>query len=353
VITVGKIGDPVLAERILEEGKADFVAMARALLADPDLPNKAREGRFDDIRRCIYCNNCLTRNKARNVIGRRFGCTVNPALFREADFQVKRTTSPKRVMVVGGGLAGMEAAMVLAERGHQVSLYECDDKLGGQWNIACLQEGKEGFASLTAYLTRGLDKAGVNINLNKEVTPELVQTLKPQAVVVATGASSASLKVPGIDHKNVVQAIDVITGKASVGNSVVVIGGRYVGMEMALSLAKQRKKVSLVTRHRLGRDVERNTFLTLRQNLLDNGVFVYPDSPVLEITKEGVCLVQDHELLSIKADTVVLAVGSKAENKLAQELEAVIPNVYRIGDCVEPRDAMEAIYEGREVGCKI
>lgn len=355
VITVGKLGEPVVAERVLEEGKADFIAIGRGLLADPELPNKAREGRLDDICRCIYCNMCTTQNKLRVATGRMI-CSVNPELFREAEFPAKSTTSPKKVMVVGGGLAGMEAARTLAERGHEVTLYERSDKLGGQWSIACQEAGKENLASLITYLARGLDRAGVKVTMNKEVTPELVRELNPGAVVVATGGSPMTLNVPGANRENVVQAVDVITGKARVGDKVVVVGGRYVGMEVALSLARQGKKVSLITKNALGENgtpLERNTFLTLRQMLVDNGVFLYPYFPLLEIREDGVYVAQDNDLLFLKADTVVMAVGTKAENKLAEALEHAGHDVHRIGDCLEPRYVMYAIYEGREVGCQI
>ena len=355
VITVGKLGEPLVAERVLEEGKADFVAIGRGLLADPELPNKAREGRFDDIRRCIYCNICTTQNKLRVATGRMI-CSVNPELFREAEFPAKPTASPKKVMVVGGGLAGMEAARVLAERGHQVTLYERGDKLGGQWSIACQEAGKEDLISLITYLARGLDKAGVSIILNKEVSPELVHKVNPGAVVVATGGSPITLNVPGAEGENVVQAVDVITGQAKVGDTVVVVGGRHIGMEVALSLAKQGKKVSLVTKNALGENgtpLERNTFLTLRQMLVENGVFLYPYFPLLEIRKDGVYVVQNQDMLFLKADTVVMAVGTRAENKLVEALEHTRTDVYGIGDCLEPRYVMYAIYEGREVGLQI
>jgi 2,4-dienoyl-CoA reductase-like NADH-dependent reductase (Old Yellow Enzyme family)/thioredoxin reductase len=352
VITVGKIGDPVLANRIIQEGKADFVAMGRALLADPELPNKAKDGRFEDIRRCIYCNLCLSAPELRTQAGRRIRCTVNPDLLRQG-YRINTPTSPKKVMVIGGGLAGMEAARVLIERGHQVSLYERSDRLGGQWNIAIRQEGKEGFASLTSYLTRELDKFKANIIFKKEVTLDFVREINPEIVVVATGAIPASLDISGANRKNVVQAVDIITGDVSVGERVIVVGGRYVGMELAISLDRQGKQVSLVTRRRLGRDVERNVFLTLRQALVDSGVHIYTDSEVYEITEHGVYINQYQELYFLKADTVVLAVGSKAETRLAEELQQANYTVYKIGDCVEPRDAREAIHEGHRISSMI
>jgi 2,4-dienoyl-CoA reductase-like NADH-dependent reductase (Old Yellow Enzyme family)/thioredoxin reductase len=354
VVTVGKIWDPRFAERILEEGKADFIAMGRALLADPELPNKAREGRFDEIRRCIYCNNCLNFAAAsENARARGLSCTVNPAVLREKTFILEPTVSPKKVMVVGGGLAGMEAARVLAERGHQVALYERGDKLGGQWNVASALPLKAGYQSLTQHLLRGLEKSGARIILNKEVTRELVEGERPDVVVIATGANPKTLDVPGAEGKNVVQANDVIMGKALVGERIVVIGGRLVGMEVADLLAKQGKKVYLVTRNKLGEDgvpLERNVYRALRDRLIEHGVQLFPDSPVYEIRENGVHIEYQRELVFLKADTVILAVGAKPENKLVEELRNAGLVVHTIGDCVQARDAREAIREGAEIG---
>jgi 2,4-dienoyl-CoA reductase-like NADH-dependent reductase (Old Yellow Enzyme family)/thioredoxin reductase len=359
VITVGKIGDPVLADRILQEGKADFVAMGRALLVDPELPNKAKGGRFNDIRKCIYCNNCrigylsLERIETR---GTSLACTVNPALLREREFELKPALSPKKVMVVGGGLAGMEAARVLAERGHQVSLYEKSGELGGQWNIACSMPSKSIFTTLRQRLILGLDEAGVKVTLNKEVTRQFVEDRKPDAVVVATGATSLTIDVPGADGENVVQAIDVFTGKVRVGNRVVVIGGRLRGMEAADFLAEQGKRVTLVTKNRLGEDgvpLERNAFVTLRDRLVERGVMLLPLSPVFGIRDNGVYVVNNNELLFLPADTVVMGVGAKPESRLAAELQGIVPELHTVGDCVQARDAREAMNEGAEVGRKI
>jgi len=183
VLTVGKIGNPVMADRIIEDGKADFVVMGRALLADPELPNKAREGRLDDINYCISCNNCSMILFAGGGISD-FTCTVNPGLLAEADYLLQPVTFPKKVIVVGGGLACMLAARDLALRGHKVTLYEKSDRLGGQWNVVCMEEGKAGFARFSEYLKRGLKKAGVDVALNQEVTPALVTELRPDAVVL-------------------------------------------------------------------------------------------------------------------------------------------------------------------------
>jgi len=350
VITVGKIGSPVLAERILEEGKADFVAMGRPLLADPELPNKAKEGRLQDINHCIFCNNCYILLFAGGGISN-FTCTVNPYLFAEEGSELKPANPPKKIMVVGGGLAGMLAARDLAQRGHQVSLYEKSDRLGGQWNIVCLEQ--KGFAMFSAYLKRGLMKTSAKIVLNQEVTPELVKETRPDVVVVATGASPATLDVPGATGKNVVQAVDVITGKAQVGDSVVVIGGRHVGMQMALSLARQGKKVTLSTRSELGREVETGIYLPLRDELAVRRVPVFTHSPVLEIRETGVYVSHQNRPLFLTAETVVLAVGSNPENKLARQLNGGVPQLHVIGDCAQPRTAIHATMEAARVARQV
>ncbi|MDO8472897.1 MAG: FAD-dependent oxidoreductase [Dehalococcoidia bacterium] len=350
VITVGKIGSPVLAERILEDGKADFVAMGRPLLADPELPNKAKEGRTQDINHCIFCNNCYVLLFAGGGVSD-FTCTVNPYLFAEDGSELKPAKSPKKIMVVGGGLAGMLAARDLAQRGHQVTLYEKSDRLGGQWNIVCLEQ--KGFAMFSGYLKRGLMKTNAKIVLSKDVTLEFVKESRPDVVVVATGASPAKPDVPGAMGKNVVQAVDVITGKAQVGDRVVVIGGRHVGMQMALSLAKQGKRVTLTTRGDLGRDVEMGIYIVLRDELAERGVPMFTHAPVSEIRETGVYVTHQNRPLFLRADTVVLAAGSKPENELAEQLKGVVAELHVIGDCAQPRTAIHATTEAARVARQI
>ncbi|MFH1382400.1 MAG: FAD-dependent oxidoreductase [Chloroflexota bacterium] len=351
VMTVGKIGDPALAEKILRDGKADFIDLGRSLLADPYWPEKVRTGRLDDVQWCIFCNNCLHRTYTLKPLS----CTVNPALARDQEYQdkLKPVAAPKKVMVIGGGLAGMEAALVAAQRGHQVTLYEKADKLGGQWNVACMEKDKSFFSTVTQLIERRLQQAKVKVVLKTEVTAATVKESHPDALVVATGARPATLDVPGASGANVVQAVDVITKKAKVGKQVVVVGGRYVGMEVALDLAREGKKVSLVTRREVGRDVEYNTFMALRERLIQQGVPFYPNCNVIEIRQNGISLITNHTLLMLPAETIVLAVGYVSENKLAEELKGAAPEVYSVGDCVQPRDGLAAVNEGADAGLKI
>ncbi len=345
VITVGKLGDPALAEKVLEQGKADFIALGRPLVADPYWARKIREGRSEEIRSCIYCNNCVGSGSYKG-----WSCTVNPSVLREKEFKIKPASKVKHVMVIGGGLTGMEAAKVCSQRGHKVALFEKTGALGGQWNIACQQEYKGHFATVTQRLKEEMNKAGVRTILHTEVTEELVRRENPETVIIATGATPANLSVRGANGENVVQANDVICGNVQVGDKVVVIGGRYVGMEVAITLARQGRNVSLVTRRKMGREVRKATRLMFMEMLIEHGVKLYPYSEVLEIGENGVVAVNEGDLFFLKANTVILAVGAVPEKGLIDRLRPIVPEVYPIGDCVAPRDALTAINQGAEVG---
>jgi pyruvate/2-oxoglutarate dehydrogenase complex dihydrolipoamide dehydrogenase (E3) component len=245
-------------------------------------------------------------------------------------------------MVIGGGLAGMRIAQLLAQRGHRVSLYEKSAQLGGQWNIACATPGKEGYASLAEHLSRSLIKQGVEVKLSAEVTQQLVQQIKPDVAIVATGAIPVGLNIPGANGKHVVQGHDVVAGKAEVRGKAVIVGGRFIGMEVAINLAEQGKEVCLVTQAGLGENgikLEQMTFRTLARKLLDLRVPLYLHSKVLEITDKAVIIMLGDDIYSLDADTVILAVGMRSENRLVQELKGIVSEIHIVGDCVKPRDA--------------
>jgi NADPH-dependent 2,4-dienoyl-CoA reductase/sulfur reductase-like enzyme len=320
------------------------------LLADPELPNKARLGKLEDICPCTYCTlGCIDSRTPSDMSVR---CAVNPACGRELESVLQPAPRPKRVMVIGGGLAGMEAARTLAQRGHEVSLYEKGDRLGGQWNTVSAYES--GVGDLTEYLSRGLNEAGVKVFLNKEVNRKMVAENNPEAVVIATGASPMIPEVPGVRGKNVVLAWDVLTGKVEVGQEVVIIGGGLVGLDTALHLAEQGKKVSVVEMlDKIARGTPLLRKLLLKQSLIDYRVCLYTGVTVHSISERGVSVIDNYQMLFLKADTVVLATGSKVENELAEQLKGLVPELYTIGDCVEPRNSMDAIHEGFKVGREI
>jgi 2,4-dienoyl-CoA reductase (NADPH2) len=349
VIAAGKISVE-LADRLLDQGKADFIAWGRPLLADPELPGKVAQGRKDEVWECIYCNNCL--NIDLDLYPGQ--CSVNPFVYREDLGSPRKTESPKNVMVIGGGLAGMHIALLLAQRGHHVSLYERSGELGGQWKTACATPAKKGYASLAEHLERCVREQGVAVTMGCEVTKEMVLQTKPDAVVVATGASPVGLNVPGSSGRHVVQGHDVIAGRAVVKGKAVVVGGRFIGMEVAISLAEQGRQVSLVTQAGLGEDgirLEPMTFRSLARRLVELGVPLYLHSRVIEITDKAVTMTLGEDIFSLPADTVILAVGMRPESKLAKELEGQVPELYTLGDCVKPKDAAAvAVQAGRLAG---
>lgn len=353
VSVAGRINDPILANAILEEGKADFVSLGRPLLADPEFPKKAREGRIEDIRRCIACCLCMD-----TVVGREqpLICAVNAAVGKEAETEMRPAARSKRVVVVGGGPAGMEVARVAALRGHKVTLYEKGEALGGQLRLAAIPPGKHEIGTMISYLSRQLSKLGVEVKLGEDVTCEDVMKLKPDAVVLASGAWPTMPDIEGAKLPHVALAWDVIQGKVQVGPRVVVVGGGRVGCETAELLAAAGKQVTLVRmtgRGRLAGDVGllfRRQYLT---KLRESPIAIEADSLVDKITPEGVIIRKDGQFRLVEADSVVLAPAPQSQNQLEERLKALVPEVHVIGDCAKPRGIADAIHEGFEVGCTL
>ena len=344
VIAVGKLGYPKLAESVLQEGRADFIALGRPLLADPEWPNKVKEGRLEDIRPCIGDHEGCS---GRIAVGKYIGCVVNPMTGMEREFAIRPAERKKSVLVVGGGPGGMEAARIAALRGHKVALWERENVLGGNLISAVVPDFKQDYRSLIKYLTTQIEKLGVGIKLATEATPALIQEAKPDVVIVATGSTTLIPEIPGIEKENVVTAIDLLLGRKEAGETVLIVGGGLVGCETALYLAQKGKKLTVVARHSVARDMHAANRMHLLKLLADADVRVFADTSILEIMDKGVAIADKSGKRSVLgADTVVLASGFKPDGRLLETLEDKVAEVYAIGDCVEPRKVENAIHEG-------
>ncbi len=355
VSVAGRINDPGVAEEILREGKADFVDMGRALIADPHFPNKAKAGRLDEICYCIACGRC-----AESILKPPVGpmiCAVNPAVGREEEFQVglKPATKKKRVLVVGGGPGGMEAAITAAERGHEVALWEKDEKLGGQLSLAVVPPGKDEVKSLLKYLTYRLSQLKVTVESGKEATAKGVLEFSPDAAIVAAGSKPQIPRIKGMEKKKVFSFREILLGKAKVGKRVIVIGGGFVGCETADFLAEKGKKVTVVEiLPELANELWYPYAELLIQKLKDKAVQTFTEIREEEITDKGMEIVDKYgKRISLEADDIVIATGSVADKTLFESLKGRIPELYGVGDCVKARRIQEAIYEGSEAGLKI
>ncbi|OGP89702.1 MAG: hypothetical protein A2156_00645 [Deltaproteobacteria bacterium RBG_16_48_10] len=343
VIAVGKLGYPELAERVLVEGKADFIALGRALLADPEWANKVKAGRMEDIRPCIGDNDgCMGRSAQEKYVS----CTVNPATGVERQLAITPAERKKSVLIVGGGPGGMEAARVAAARGHQVVLWEKGNALGGNLIPASVPDFKQDYRRLIDYLATQVRTAGVAIEFGREATPELVLKMNPEVVIVATGATAVIPEIPGTKKEEVVTASDVLLGNKEIGESVVVLGGGIVGFETALYLKQKEKKVVVVE---LLDRVMRNVFSTSRMYLLkefrDSEILI--STKVLEVKDKGIAIENRYGKRDVlKADTVVIATGFQSNKGPYEGLRGRCPELYAIGDCIEPRKVLDAIWEG-------
>jgi 2,4-dienoyl-CoA reductase (NADPH2) len=380
VIASHRINDPTVARQLISDGMCDMVAMGRSLIADPYLPEKTRNGKEDEIVHCVACaQGCFDHLFELKSIE----CLCNPKAGHEGELRIERAKKPKKVMVVGGGPAGMSAALAANERGHSVTLYERSDRLGGQLFLAAAPPGRQEFLELAKDLRKQVALKGIRVVLNQDVDAELLERESPDAVILATGAVPLTFPIPGADGPNVVQAWDVLEDKVVTGRRVVIIGGGAVGVETALFLAEKgtlsgdelkfllvnkaedpdtlyqlatrgTKKIVLIEMiNKIGKDIGRSTRWGMLQDMTRFGVKADVETRAVEITENGVKVEYGGAVEEIPADTVVTAGGAESFNPLQKLLEEKgIP--FRVaGDAGRVATAFDAVHGGFAAGREI
>ncbi len=379
VMVSNRINDPVLAEELLQDGVADLIGLGRTLIADPEFPQKAMAERLHEIRPCIACNQGCFDSV---LTGMPVTCLVNPAAGREASFDVEPPKKTKKVMVIGSGPGGLEAARVLSGRGHEVLLYEKEDRLGGKLNLCHLPPGRKEFIPYIDYLVAEVKRLKVKVVTGVTVTEKMVLENNPDVVVLATGAIQTLPQIPGIDKAHVYFAESVLEGKADPGENVVVVGGGAVGCETALFMAKRgampastalflmtndaissedalkfsrsgRTVTIIEMLDRIGTEFGRSYRWVMMQNLRQSDVTMMAKTKCIEIHDGHIIVEQEGERKTVEADTVVIATGYEPVNELYTRLEGKVPELFLIGDAKGPRKCLEAVYEGAKIGREI
>jgi len=377
VIASNRINDPARAEEILSNNLADLVNMGRPLIADPDLPKKAMSNQMDSIRRCIACNQgCLDMVFTMQDVH----CTVNPWAGREHEITVSQAEHKRKVLVIGGGPAGLEAARAAASRGHKVTLWEKGESLGGHLYYAALPPGKHEFLTLLDYYKHELPRYGVNIILNREASKDEIIAENADVVVLATGSKGMQPPFPIKDYTGVVSCLQILDGTHVPGEKAVVIGGGSVGCETAISIAergipsgenikflaeneaespeylkkllsKGSREVTLVELEKgIGRDLGISTRWVVVKCIRRLGIKVMDQHTVKEVNEEGVLVEKDGEETLLPADTVALAIGAESNNPLEEQLKDKVKELHVIGDAYRSRKITEAIKEGFDLG---
>ena len=357
VAVVGGLDEPELMEQVLAEGKADIIAVGRSIIADAQMPGKLRGGRADDVTPCIRCNHCISESFVPYVkySSRLTRCSVNPVAGREyTEKDVCPALIPKKVLVIGGGPAGMEAAITLADRGHQVILAEKSGRLGGAIRFAGHVSFKSKLDQLMQVLIRRVERRKITVMLNTGMTPELARSLRPDAIVCAIGADPIVPPVPGVDLEIAVSAVGMHEHMEEIGQNVVILGGGLVGCEESILLGELGKKV---------------TVLEMKPELCRDAPFLHHEAVLLEMERlgitartgmrctgilpDGVTAEQDGKEIKLPADTVIIAAGLAPKLDEAESFRSCAPEFWKIGDCRQARTVRLAIHEGYDAGSYI
>ena len=357
VAVVGGLDEPELMEQVLAEGKADIIAVGRSIIADAQMPDKLRGGRADDVTPCIRCNHCISESFVPYVkySSRLTRCSVNPVAGREyTEKDVCPALIPKKVLVIGGGPAGMEAAITLADRGHQVILAEKSGRLGGAIRFAGHVSFKSKLDQLMQVLIRRVERRKITVMLNTGMTPELARSLRPDAIVCAIGADPIVPPVPGVDLEIAVSAVGMHEHMEEIGQNVVILGGGLVGCEESILLGELGKKV---------------TVLEMKPELCRDAPFLHHEAVLLEMERlgitartgmrctgilpDGVTAEQDGKEIKLPADTVIIAAGLSPKLDEAESFRSCAPEFWKIGDCRQARNVRLAIHEGYDAGSYI
>ncbi|MFA7416507.1 MAG: FAD-dependent oxidoreductase [Rhizobium sp.] len=356
VIAVGRINNPYLAQDIVDSGKADFVALGRESICDPDFPNKVMTGAMSEIRPCLACNQgCIGHLADPEFL--EVTCLMNPFVGREGSWKIERSETPKKVMVVGGGPAGLQFSWIAAMRGHHVTCYEKKNTMGGTFRVAGLPPGKQDLERAIGYLLTMCKKHDVVVKMNAEVTPQTIESESPDVVVFAQGGDLRELHARGLENVALVTANDVLEGKIVVGKRVLIVGGGMVGAETADFLMGYGHALTIVGR---GPEIAKDLPFVNRDVLLgrlkSHGVELITDTIVAGFTKDRVILKRkssDIEETIPAFDSVVIALGTSPNDALVKTVRGLVESVHVVGDALKSRTALEAIDEATKVGLAI
>ena len=352
VVVAGRMEDVEKSTRAVENGDIAGVCLGRQLLCDPEWPNKVQREELDDIRPCIGCQTgCF----GRLLNGKGTSCAVNPCANQEAKYKIIPAETKKKVVVVGGGIGGMEAARGLTLRGHDVTLFEKTDKLGGVFIAAASFDFKEADRKLIQWFIKQVKDLNIDVRLNTEATPELIAAEKPDAVIIATGSTAKHLPIPGVDQDHVAEATDILLGKKQAGANVVIVGGGLTGCEIAYSLAKDGHKVDVLEMKERIMDVEglcdANRFC-LRDLMALHNVSSHVNAALKEVTPKGVVYTQNGEERCLPADTVIMAAGYNSYAPLADALKSC-GDVYKLGDANQVGNLMTVVWGAWDIAMAI